>query len=80
MLASSRPASVGCTPCWVRRTSCAIAAATTIGYLDSFSGPPALGALAQVTNLSTALISLVVVSAVLGVLARPVLRRPAHNA
>jgi len=53
----------------------AIAAVTTIGYLGSFSGPPALGALAQVTNLSTALIALVVVSAILGLLARPALRR-----
>jgi MFS family permease len=53
----------------------AIAAVTTIGYLGSFSGPPALGALAQVTDLSTALIALVVVSAILGLLARPALRR-----
>ncbi len=53
----------------------AIAAVTTIGYLGSFSGPPALGALAQATTLSTALIGLVIVSVVLGLLARPALRR-----
>ena len=53
----------------------AIAAVTTIGYLGSFSGPPALGAFAQVTDLSTSLIALVVVSAILGVLARPALWR-----
>src|SRR4051812_9107604 len=56
----------------------AIAAATTIGYLGSFSGPPALGALAQATQLSTALIALVIVSAILGLLARPALRRLAN--
>ena len=56
----------------------AIAAVTTIGYLGSFSGPPALGALAQATTLSTALIALVVVSAILGLLARPALRRLEH--
>jgi MFS family permease len=53
----------------------AIAAVTTIGYLGSFSGPPAVGALAQVTTLSTALIALVVFSAILGLLARPALRQ-----
>jgi hypothetical protein len=53
----------------------AIAAVTTIGYLGSFSGPPALGALAQATTLSTALIALVIVSVILGLLARPALRR-----
>jgi MFS family permease len=56
----------------------AIAAVTTIGYLGSFSGPPALGALAQATQLSTALIALVIVSAILGLLARPALRRLAN--
>jgi MFS family permease len=53
----------------------AIAAVTTIGYLGSFSGPPALGVLAQATTLSAALIALVVASAILGLLARPALRR-----
>ena len=56
----------------------AIAAVTTIGYLGSFSGPPALGALAQATTLSTALIALVIVSDILGLLARPGHRRLGH--
>jgi MFS family permease len=40
----------------------AIAAVTTVGYLGSFSGPPAIGVLADVTGLSTALALLVAVS------------------
>jgi hypothetical protein len=51
----------------------AIAAVTTVGYLGSFTGPPAIGALAEAGSLSTALAALVVVSALLVVLARPAL-------
>jgi MFS family permease len=47
----------------------AIAAVTTIGYLGSFTVPPAIGALAEGVGLSTALLALIAVSAVLGALA-----------
>jgi MFS family permease len=53
----------------------AIAAVSSVGYLGSFVGPPAVGGLAQATSLSTALLLLVGVSLVLAVLARPALRR-----
>lgn len=53
----------------------AIAAVTTVGYLGSFAGPPAIGALAQASSLSTALAALVVVSALLTILARPALAK-----
>jgi hypothetical protein len=42
----------------------AIAAVTTLGYLGSFTGPPVVGALAELTGLSTAL-GLLVAAAVL---------------
>jgi hypothetical protein len=45
----------------------AIAAVTTLGYLGSFTGPPMVGALAELTGLSTAL-GLLVAAAVLPVL------------
>jgi MFS family permease len=45
----------------------AIAAVTTLGYLGSFTGPPLVGALAELTGLSTALV-LLVAAAVLPVL------------
>jgi membrane protein implicated in regulation of membrane protease activity len=51
----------------------AIAAVTTVGYLGSFTGPPAIGALAQLVGLSLALGVAVVVSALLVLLARPFL-------
>jgi MFS family permease len=47
----------------------AIAAVTTIGYLGSFTGPPAIGALAEITGLSAALGLLVAVSVLMLVLA-----------
>jgi MFS family permease len=47
----------------------AIAAVTTVGYLGSFTGPPAIGAVAGVNGLSTALGALVAVSAALVLLA-----------
>jgi MFS family permease len=49
----------------------AIAAVTTIGYLGSFSGPPAIGAVAEISGLSAALGLLVAVSALMLALARP---------
>ncbi len=49
----------------------AIAAVTTIGYLGSFTGPPAIGALAELTGLGL----LVAVSALMVLLARPALAR-----
>ena len=52
----------------------AIAAVTTIGYLGSFTGPPAIGALAEISGLSIALGLLVAVSALMIVVARPALR------
>jgi MFS family permease len=56
----------------------AIAAVTTIGYLGSFTGPPTIGALAEITgSLSAALGLLVAVSVLMIVLARPALRERA---
>ncbi|MEV0288679.1 MULTISPECIES: MFS transporter [unclassified Kribbella] len=52
----------------------AIAAVTTIGYLGSFTGPPAIGVLAELSNLSVALTMLVVASTLLVVPARLGLR------
>jgi MFS family permease len=49
----------------------AIAAVTTIGYLGSFTGPPAIGGLAQAGSLSTALTVLAAVSLLLALFARP---------
>jgi hypothetical protein len=45
----------------------AIAAVTTLGYLGSFTGPPLVGALAELTGLSRAL-GLLVVAALVPVL------------
>jgi hypothetical protein len=53
----------------------AIAAVTTIGYLGSFTGPPAIGALAELTGLSAALGLLVAVSLLMSVVA-PLVFRP----
>jgi MFS family permease len=77
-LAAVAPAVLGAAP----RTGDAppavtIAAVTTVGYLGSFTGPPIIGALAEVTSLSTALFALVAVSALLGLIAQPAL---AHHA
>jgi len=55
-------------------TPIAIAAVTTVGYLGSFTGPPVVGALAEASDLSTALGLLVLVSAAATLLARPALR------
>jgi MFS family permease len=53
----------------------AIAAVTTVGYLGSFTGPPAVGALAELVGLTVALGVPVLVSVVLVLLARPGLSR-----
>jgi MFS family permease len=53
----------------------AIAAVTTVGYLGSFTGPPLIGALAEVTNLSVALGLLVLVGAGLAAGGRLTARR-----
>jgi|SRR5215207_5593390 len=48
----------------------AIASVSTIGYLGSFTGPPLIGALAELGGLSAALGLLVAASALMSVLAR----------
>jgi hypothetical protein len=57
-------------------TPTAIAAVTTVGYLGSFSGPPAIGGLAELSTISTALGLLVAASALMVLLAAPALRTP----
>ncbi len=57
----------------------AIAAVSAIGYLGSFVAPPVIGGIDQATSLSTALLTLVAGSAVLGALAGPALA-PSHVA
>jgi MFS family permease len=52
----------------------AIAAVTTIGYLGSFTGPPAIGALAELSSLDAALGLLVAASVLMLLLAPPALR------
>jgi hypothetical protein len=51
----------------------AIAGVTTIGYLGSFSGPPLIGALAELTSLSAALGLLVTAAGATALLAGPAL-------
>lgn len=53
----------------------AIAAVTTVGYAGSLAGPPAVGALAELAGLSTALALLVAVALCASALARPCLGR-----
>lgn len=53
-----------------RPAPAAIAAVTTVGYLGSFSGPPAIGALAELGGLTAALGLLIPVSAAIALLAR----------
>lgn len=64
-LAAMAPAVLGATPAVGRAPlPVAIAAVTTLGYLGSFTGPPLVGALAEVTGLSAALGLLMVAAAV----------------
>jgi MFS family permease len=53
----------------------AIAAVTTIGYLGSFTGPPAVGVLAELVGLTVALGVPIMVSALLVLLAHPGMSR-----
>jgi hypothetical protein len=53
----------------------AIAAVTTVGYLGSFTGPPAVGVLAELVGLTVALGVPVMVSVLLVLLAHPGLSR-----
>ncbi|HEV3011688.1 MAG TPA: hypothetical protein VG499_00285, partial [Actinomycetota bacterium] len=53
----------------------AIAAVTTLGYLGSFTGPPLVGAVAELTGLSTALALLVAAAILPVVLAHRALSR-----
>jgi hypothetical protein len=48
----------------------AIAAVTTVGYLGSFTGPPAVGAIAEIAGLSAALGLVVVAAIAIAALAR----------
>lgn len=57
----------------------AIAAVTTLGYLGSFSGSPAIGALTNLTTLPLALLLLLVAAVVAGLLAGPALRHAASG-
>jgi len=52
-----------------RSPGVAIAAVTTVGYLGSFTGPPAIGALAELVGLSAALLLLVAAAAAIVALA-----------
>jgi hypothetical protein len=53
----------------------AIAAVTTVGYLGSFTGPPAIGALAELTSVSAALVLTLAACAAIAALAPVSLRR-----
>jgi MFS family permease len=53
----------------------AIAAVTTVGYLGSFTGPPAIGALAELTSVSAALVVALAAAAAIAALAPASLRR-----
>jgi predicted MFS family arabinose efflux permease len=53
----------------------AIAAVTTVGYLGSFTGPPAIGALAELTGVSAALVIALAACAAIVLLAGTSLRR-----
>jgi predicted MFS family arabinose efflux permease len=57
------------------RPPVAIAAVTTVGYLGSFTGPPAIGALAELTGVSAALVLALGASAAIALLAPASLRR-----
>jgi MFS family permease len=61
-------------------TPVAIAAVTTVGYLGSFTGPPVIGALAELSSLSVALGLLVVAAAFVAGVAPRVLPRPDRDA
>jgi predicted MFS family arabinose efflux permease len=56
------------------RPPVAIAAVTTVGYLGSFTGPPAIGVLSELTGLSAALVVALAACAVIVLLAPASLR------
>jgi MFS family permease len=71
-LAAIAPTVLGAAPAAGRGPAgVSIAAVTTVGYLGSFTGPPAIGALAGLGSLSGALGMLVAVSLLMAMLARP---------
>jgi MFS family permease len=79
-LAALAPTLLGAAPSVDPRSpAAAIAAVTTIGYLGSFSGPPVIGALAELSSLSAALGLLIAVSALMLALARRALPEPARD-
>jgi MFS family permease len=70
-LAAIAPAILGAVPAATRGPlPVAIAAVTTLGYLGSFTGPPLVGAVAELTGLTRALGLLVVAALVPVLLAR----------
>ncbi|HEY7077948.1 MAG TPA: MFS transporter [Solirubrobacteraceae bacterium] len=74
-LAGIAPTVLGAAPALADvRPPVAIAAVTMIGYLGSFTGPPAIGAVAQATGLSAALALLVAAALAAGALAPRALR------
>jgi MFS family permease len=80
-LAAIAPAILGATPAVSQAPlPVAIAAVTTLGYLGSFTGPPLVGAVAEVTGLSAALGLLVAAAALVVLLARRALApRPGNR-
>jgi hypothetical protein len=56
-----------------------VAAGTTIGYLGSFTGPPLIGALAEASDLSVALGTLIAGSLLMAAVAPRGLRRSARR-
>jgi MFS family permease len=70
-LTAVAPAILGAVPAAARGPlPVAISAVTTLGYLGSFTGPPLVGALAELTGLTRALGLLVVAALVTVLLAR----------
>jgi MFS family permease len=74
-VAAVAPAVLGAAPSLTEAPApVAIAAVTTLGYLGSFTGPPLVGVLAELSGLSLALWLLVGVSAAMALLAHRALR------
>jgi MFS family permease len=79
-VAAVAPAVLGAAPSLTQAPApVAIATVTTLGYLGSFTGPPLVGGLAELSGLSLALGLLVVVSAVMALLARRALQPQATS-
>src|SRR5215213_7036126 len=74
-LAAATPAVIGAAPALSRMpVPAAIATITSISYLGSFTGPPLIGGLAEVTGLSASLALMVVAAVAMAALAGPGLR------